>query len=65
MALSDSSTGRGLAIAFGDLLEKVQPLLRGRSDEGDKQANRAGIELGVAIERGKVDLTRFTLNDIP
>jgi hypothetical protein len=33
-------------VAFGDLLEKFQPMMGGKSDSGDMQANRAGIELG-------------------
>ncbi|HEX6900067.1 MAG TPA: RHS repeat-associated core domain-containing protein [Thermoanaerobaculia bacterium] len=67
MSLENSAAGRNLLIAFGDLLETMQPRLPGggQSDKGDMEANRAGVGFGLAIEQGKVDLTKFTIGDIP
>ena len=47
----------------GDLAEHLQPHLQncGRFDNGDMNANRAGVGLGLAIEGGLIGLTKFTL----
>lgn len=65
LALDSTKPGRGLLVFVGDMLEKGQPLLGGRSDPEDAQANRAGVALGLAVQQGRVNLTTFSIRDIP
>ena len=65
LSIGLGSVGRQLLIQAGDALEAGQPYFGGRADPGDREANRAGVSLGIALSSGDVDLTQFSISDIP
>jgi hypothetical protein len=65
LSLQGSRLENAALIAVGDMLEVFQPLGFGKYDPGDREANRAGLAMGMAVSNGIIRLESFNLSDIP